>query len=69
MGKFGWSYPPGCDGVPDDEFPCEDDSWENDVANLNRDDLMAGWEFWCPECGEHRDICRCHDYIEREDAD
>ena len=22
MGIFGWSYPPGCSGPPDDEEPC-----------------------------------------------
>lgn len=21
MGKFGWSYPPGCDGPPEPEYP------------------------------------------------
>lgn len=23
MSKFGWSYPPGCDGPPDDDAICE----------------------------------------------
>lgn len=24
MGKFGWSYPPGCSGTPfDEDYPCE----------------------------------------------
>ncbi len=46
----------------------EGDSWENDVANLNQDD-MAGWEDWCPDCLMHRDLCTCNDCIEREDDD
>lgn len=38
MGKFGWSYPPGCSGPPDqDEGPCE-------VCGLSVDDCI------CPVC-------------------
>jgi hypothetical protein len=37
MGIFGWSYPPGCSGPPDDEAPC-------DVCGREVDDCI------CPEC-------------------
>lgn len=28
MGKFGWSYPPGCSGPPDDEYESSPESDE-----------------------------------------
>lgn len=39
---FGWSYPPGCSGPPDDDSPCE-------VCGLHPDNCMCPE---CPECGE-----------------
>ena len=42
MGIFGWSYPPGCSGPPDDEFPCE-------VCGKMADDCICPE---CPVCGE-----------------
>jgi hypothetical protein len=44
MGKFGWSYPPGCSGPPYDyEGPCE-------VCGKSVDDCT------CPECPVCSDI-------------
>jgi hypothetical protein len=37
MSKFGWSYPPGCSGPPDDDYPCE-------VCGRYDDDCL------CPVC-------------------
>ena len=44
MGIFGWSYPPGCNSVPDDEdVTCEIcGEWEEDCI--------------CPECLECGDV-------------
>lgn len=43
MGMFGWSYPPGCSGPPDDEEgPCS-------ICGLAIDDCI------CPECA----VCGC----------
>jgi hypothetical protein len=42
MGKFGWSYPPGCYGTPyDEDHPCE-------VCGEFEDDCICPE---CPECG------------------
>jgi hypothetical protein len=46
MGKFGWSYPPGCKGPPyDDEHPCE-------VCGKMPEDCICPE---CPECGAQGD--------------
>lgn len=45
MGKFGWSYPPGCSGTPDDE-PCF-----CHVCCLVDDCICPE----CPECGAQGD--------------
>lgn len=43
MGIFGWSYPPGCDGPPDDyEHPC-------DCCGLECGQCICPE---CPECGD-----------------
>lgn len=43
MGKFGWSYPPGCNGTPwDQDYPCE-------VCGQGTDDCICPE---CPTCGE-----------------
>lgn len=42
MSIFGWSYPPGCSGPPDDDRPCE-------VCGRNVDDCICPE---CPSCGE-----------------
>ncbi len=49
----------------------EDDEWSNDLETMRADRLddMANWEDWCPDCFMHRDLCTCHDYVEREDDD
>jgi len=43
VGIFGWSYPPGCSGPPDEDFPCE-------VCGLFPDDCICPE---CPICGEY----------------
>jgi hypothetical protein len=45
MSIFGWSYPPGCSGPPDDEYPCE-------VCGKHVDACICPE---CPECGCHGD--------------
>jgi hypothetical protein len=45
MGIFGWSYPPGCSGPPDDDYPCE-------VCGQFVDDCICPE---CPECGSFGD--------------
>lgn len=44
MGKFGWSYPPGCSGPPDDEreFPPEYEAlWQHlEEAGIDQAVLM-----------------------------
>jgi hypothetical protein len=46
MGKFGWSYPPGCSGLPDqDERPCV-------VCGGSIDDCLCPE---CPKCGVQGD--------------
>ena len=48
---FGWSYPPGCSGPPDeDEGPCE-------VCGLEIDNCI------CPECPECESYGDPHCYI------
>lgn len=45
-GAFGWSYPPGCSGPPDDG-PCICEVCGGDV---DRDECVCPE---CPTCGEH----------------
>lgn len=49
MGIFGWSYPPGCSGPPDDDGPCE-------VCGKHIDDCI------CPECATCGDVGNPHCY-------
>ncbi len=46
-----------------------DESLDLEGLRAERLDNMANWEDWCPDCFMHRDLCTCHDYIEREDDD
>ena len=51
MSKFGWSYPPGCSGPPDDQdYPCE-------VCGQWEDDCICPP---CPECASVGDP-RCYE--------
>lgn len=43
MGIFGWSYPPGCSGPPDDDLPCEVCGVESGNCECPE----------CPVCGEY----------------
>ena len=67
MSKFGWSYPPGCFGVPDDEVPdppaesirtaelLEAAGVEQDVIDAVCrivDQLAAERDAECPQCLE-----------------
>ena len=49
MSKFGWSYPPGCSGPPEDNYPCE---------------VCWQWHCICPECPECSDIGNPRCYAE-----
>jgi hypothetical protein len=42
-GIFGWSYPPGCSGPPNEDYRCE-------VCLKDCDDCICPE---CPECGVH----------------
>ena len=48
-GMFGWSYPPGCDGVPDDDIP---DKELEPVCEHKEEDR-------CSECQKCFDCCKC----------
>ena len=51
MPNFGWSYPAGCSGVPDDDPPCPlCGGWPD---HLDADSRCNCPE--CPECGEYGD--------------
>jgi len=41
MGIFGWSYPPGCTGPPDDDFPDPSPLVEEVLARLEAADVPA----------------------------
>jgi hypothetical protein len=58
MSAFGWSYPPGCSGPPDDG-PCICEVCNGDV---DRDECICPE---CPTCGTHGDP-DC--YADRGDA-
>jgi hypothetical protein len=49
MSKFGWSYPPGCSGPPDEDSPC--------AVCCKSDDACVCPE--CPTCGSVGDP-RCY---------
>lgn len=45
MGKFGWSYPPGCSGTPyDDDVYCDVCGGNPDIEQPNKGACI------CPEC-------------------
>ncbi len=50
MGTFGWSYPAGCSGPPDDERPCE-------ICQAPEEDCECPA---CPVCGEKGNL-ECYD--------
>lgn len=57
MGIFGWSYPAGCSGPPDDEAPCS-------MCGKWADDCICPE---CPECHTHGDP-KCYVQSESDTA-
>lgn len=59
---FGWSYPPGCSGLPDDETPCP-------ICGLFGDKCICPecpicFSFGDPHCYEHHGLVRSQEQIE-----
>lgn len=77
MGIFGWSYPPGCSGPPDDyEGPC--DVCGNLVDNCVCPECPVCGDYGNPDCYEKHGLIpsleqiegrRLRDEIERNEAE
>jgi len=66
MGLFGWSYPPGCSGPPDDDYPCLICGGSGDSCICPECPVCES--YGDPECYEKHGLIRTKAQIEQREA-